>query len=91
MPDNDHHRSENGDKRNPHDPVIHIDRVRYEAPSAALTGAQLRTLADPDIGSERDLWQEVPGDDDNLVDGGELIQLRNGMHFYSAPSTINPG
>lgn len=81
-----------GGKPSPHETfVIHIDRKQYRAPTEKMTGAELRLLADPDIGPERDLWQEVPGGDDNLVDNDEPIKLRNGMHFYSAPSTINPG
>lgn len=81
-----------GNKPSPKDtPPIHIDRKRYEAPAPTLTGTQLRNLAVPAIGADRDLWQEIPGGDDNLVDADEVIKLKPGMHFYSAPSTINPG
>lgn len=72
-------------------PVIHIDRKRYEATASSMTGTELRGLARPPIGPERDLWHEVPGGDDNLVESNEVIELKPGMHFYSAPSTINPG
>lgn len=79
-------------KPSPNDtPVIHIDRKRYEAPSPSMTGTELRALATPPIGPDRDLWQEVPGGVDNLVESDEVIELKPGMHFYSAPSTINPG
>jgi len=80
------------DKPDPKDtPVIHIDRKRYEAPKPVMTGTELRALADPDIGSDRDLWREVPGGEDVLVADGDPVDLKNGMHFYSAPATINPG
>jgi Multiubiquitin len=72
-------------------PIIFIDRKEYKAPLSSMTGAQLRVLADPDIGPDRDLWQEVPGGEDRIVENDESLELRNGEHFYSAPSTINPG
>lgn len=72
-------------------PNIIIDRKRYTAPASALTGAQLRDLAEPHIGPDRDLWQEVPGGEDRLVGNDEVVQLRDGEHFYSSPSNINPG
>jgi hypothetical protein len=56
-----------------------------------MTGAQLRRLAEPNIGPDYDLWQEVPGGEDNLVDDKERITLRDGMGFYSSSRDINPG
>lgn len=57
-----------------------------------MTGAELRKLAEPDIGPDRDLWQQVPGPaDDLLINDDQEVKLENGMHFYSAPKTINPG
>ena len=71
--------------------TIVIDNKKYLAASPVLTGDELRKLADPDIGVGFDLWQEIPGGEDNLVEAHERIKLRNGMSFYSANSTINPG
>lgn len=71
--------------------VIHIDKKKYDAPKERMTGAELRELPEPDIGADRDLWQVRPGDEDNLIDGTEAIDLKDGMHFFTAPSTINPG
>lgn len=72
--------------------VIHIDHKKYDAPKSPMTGAELRVLADPDIGAGRDLFRVVPGNaDDDLVGNDEAVPLENGMHFYSAPTTINPG
>lgn len=71
--------------------TIVIDNKKYRAPARVLTGDQLRKLADPDIAAGFDLWQEIPGGEDNLVEGRERIELRDGMSFYSANSTINPG
>lgn len=71
---------------------IQIDHKKYTAPTTPMTGSQLRTLADPDIGSDRDLWLTVPGPADDLLIGNDLkVDLKPGMHFYTAPTTINPG
>jgi len=43
------------------------------------------------IANDYDLWQKVPSKDDNLIKDGESVQLKNGDHFYSAPSSLNPG
>ncbi len=71
--------------------VIVIDSKKYRAPARVMTGAQLRRLAEPDIGPAFDLWQEVPGGEDNLVGDNERIKLADGMGFYSASCEINPG
>jgi hypothetical protein len=71
--------------------TIVIDNKKYRAPSRSLTGDQLRKLADPNIGANFDLWQEIPGGEDNLVNSHERIVLRDGMSFYSASRSINPG
>ncbi len=72
--------------------TIHIDHKRYTAPKTPMTGSELRVLADPDIGADRDLFRVVPGPgDDELVGDSDQVALKNGMHFYSAPTTINPG
>lgn len=71
--------------------TIVIDGKRYQAPARVMTGAQLRRLAEPNIGPDYDLWQEVAGGEDNLVDDKERIKLRDGMGFYSSSRDINPG
>ena len=75
-----------------HPIVIHIDQQRYDAPKSPMTGAEIRVLAQPPIGPDRDLWLVVPGpaDDERIADN-QAVELKNGMHFYSAPTTINPG
>jgi hypothetical protein len=71
---------------------ITIDTRPYKAPKTPMSAKELRELADPDIGADRDLWRTVPGPaDDVLVNDGSSVDLEAGMHFYSAPRTINPG
>jgi len=71
---------------------ITIDTKPYKAPKTPMTAEELRELANPDIGTDRDLWRTVPGPaDDVLVNDRTSVNLEPGMHFYSAPRTINPG
>ncbi|HEV3310742.1 MAG TPA: multiubiquitin domain-containing protein [Chloroflexota bacterium] len=71
---------------------IHIDRVPYEVDEHELTGEQLRNLPTPPIASDFDLWLEERGDvEDELIEPSAVVKLKEDMHFYSAPSKINPG
>lgn len=72
--------------------VIHIDKKNYHVEKDSMTGQELRDLADPKIGSERDLFLKMNGpEDDKIISLEETVELKNGMHFYSAPKDINPG
>ncbi len=71
--------------------VIHIDRKQFKVSESEMTGSELRALPEPDIGPEFDLWLEVPGGEDRRIENEETVKLRNGMHFFTAPSVINPG
>jgi hypothetical protein len=82
--------SERKDKP-PKPTTIHIDKDRFEIQGPTATGAELRALPNPPVGSDRDLFEEVPGGSDRRVDDGTVVQLRNGQHFFTAPATINPG
>jgi hypothetical protein len=71
--------------------VIFIDKKQFKVAAESLTGAQLRQLPHPPIGDDRDLYREVPGGEDVLVGDGDAVQLKDGMHFFTTPHTINPG
>ena len=72
--------------------VIHIDHKQYKTEKETLAGADLRLLAEPHIGQEYNLWLEIPGPgDDDLIEDGVAVPLRNGMQFYSVLKQINPG
>ena len=78
--------------RGEHGISIHIDGHQVFAPKELMTGNELRNLITPPIGPERDLYLEVHGQgQDHLVGDNEEVSLKHGMHFYSAPKTINPG
>jgi hypothetical protein len=78
-----------GDKG--HIPIV-IDDVNFDAPSHEMTGQALRNLPTPPVPSDRDLWLTVPGPHDDLLIRPELTyEVKSGSHYYTAPSTINPG
>ncbi len=72
--------------------TIHIDRTEYRVPEGVMTGEQIRQIPTPPIGPDRDLYLEVHGNhDDRLIGLNDRVELENGMHFFTAPSQINPG
>lgn len=74
------------DKKN----TIHIDAQVVHVDQVSLTGAELKNLGG--IAANYDLYLVVPGPaGDRLVAGHEVIELKSGMHFVSAPTDINPG
>lgn len=69
---------------------ITIDGAPYQVPRHRVAGETLRALVP--VPQDRDLWREVPGPhDDQLIRVGESYVVLDGAHFYTAPSTINPG
>jgi E2/UBC family protein E/multiubiquitin len=83
---------EDDKKHHDHGIPIVIDDKHYTAPKEVMTGEELRQLAKPPIGPDRDLFEVVPGNHDDIkVANDQKVHLKPGMHFYSAPATINPG
>jgi hypothetical protein len=71
--------------------LIHIDKHQYRVQKAAMTGAELRKVPPTAIGPEFDLYEEVPGAQDIAIANDRTYDLKDGMHFFTAPSNINPG
>jgi len=72
--------------------TIHIDKEKFRAPAGTLTGAELRALPAPPLGPDVDFYVEVPGPGpDELIDDARSVDLKNGMHFFTAPRSITPG
>ena len=76
--------------------TIRIDRKEYPVPpdmldAGHLTGRQIRQMADPHIGPDRDLFEVVPGGSDRKIAEGQRVLIRDHMRFFSAPAVINPG
>lgn len=69
---------------------IFIDEVKFTLRSDIQTGAELRALVP--VPADRDLWLEVPGPKDDVLIRPEVqYEVSPGSHYYTAPSTINPG
>lgn len=70
--------------------TIHIDKKRYKSPNPT-TGAVLYSLGQ--VAAGYDLWREVhgKGDDDLITNDATAVVLKEGDHFYSAQSSLNPG
>jgi hypothetical protein len=86
----EHPTSEQG--RPGHEIPIQIDHKPYKAPKPVMTGIELRALPNPPVSQEYDLWLENPGPEDDIKVGDNMpINLKEGMHFYLSPKTINPG
>ena len=88
--DDERHHGDGHDGRHEH-PEIVIDDKEYRAPDEEMTGNQLRNLAEPHIGEDRDLWLEVPHGHDELIADTKVVRLRDHMRFFSTPKHINPG
>ena len=71
--------------------TIQIDRVHYTVFDEKLSGAQLREVPPTPIPPERDIFQVVPGHDDQIVKDDDTVEIRDGLRFFTAPNTINPG
>ncbi|MHB1646594.1 MAG: multiubiquitin domain-containing protein [bacterium] len=70
---------------------IQIDRESYKVDLKQMTGLQLRALPSAPIGPDRDLFEIVPGGTDQKISNEEIVEIRNGLRFFSAPAQINPG
>jgi hypothetical protein len=70
---------------------IKIDRTTYKVELKDMTGLQLRELPSPPLGPDRDLFEVVPGGTDAKIGDAEVVEIRNGLRFFSAPAQINPG
>lgn len=83
-------RAQESSEKHPQVVPIFIDDVKYQLAGSSATGAQLRALVP--VPADRDLWLEVPGPkDDELIRPEMTYEVKPGSHFYTAPSTINPG
>ena len=71
--------------------TIQIDRKRYAVRENPMTGADLRRVPTPPVPPDRDLFQIIPGRPDRKIEDDDRISIADGMRFFTAPNTINPG
>jgi len=70
---------------------IQIDRTHYTVTMKHMTGLQLRHVPTPAVGPDRDLFEVVPGGSDRKIGDEQVVEIRNGLRFFTAPAQINPG
>lgn len=76
------------------DPAVHyvtIDRMQFAVEPRTATGADVRRLAHPPIGHDRDLWLETGSGVDVPVFDHTEVELRDGVSFWTAPRAISAG
>jgi hypothetical protein len=78
-------------RHEPHQFQIQIDRVHYAVTKQQMTGTELRHVPPTPIGPDRDLFEVVPGGPDRKIGDTDVVEIRNGMRFFTAPTQINPG
>jgi hypothetical protein len=74
-----------------HEYRIQIDRAHFAVDKPQLTGSQLRALPTPHIGPDRDLFEVVPGQPDRKIGDNDVVEIKSGLRFFTAPAHINPG
>ena len=79
------------EKHEPKEFQIQIDRVHFKVTKSEMTGTELRVVPPVPIGPDRDLFEVVPGQADRKVGDFDVVEIRNGKRFFTAPSHINPG
>lgn len=78
-------------KPHPEQFQIQIDRTHYTVSQSRMTGAELRRVPPTPIGSDRDLFEVVPGGQDRKIEDSTAVDIKNGIRFFTAPAHINPG
>ena len=80
------------EKEHPHHETVTIiiNKKKEDSPNPT-TGFALYSLGN--IPEGYDLFREIHGhgDDEYIPKDGSTIMLKNGDHFYSAQSSLNPG
>ena len=70
---------------------VRIDRTDYVVHREEMTGLELRHVPKPPIGPDRDLFEVVLGGSDRKIGNDEIVKIRDGLRFFTAPAQINPG
>jgi hypothetical protein len=63
---------------------IKIDRVEYAVHKEHVTGLELRNVPQPAVGSDRDLFEVVPGESDRKILDDTVVKIHDSMRFFAA-------
>ncbi len=74
-----------------HEFHIQIDREHYVVAQEKMTGAEIRLVPKAPITPDRDLFEVVPGHADRKIENTDVVEMHDGLRFFTAPATINPG
>lgn len=80
-----------GNAPQPREFHIQIDRMHFTVTQSQLTRAQIRQIPSPPIGPDRDLFEVVPGGTDLKIANDQVVEIKDGKRFFTAPAQINPG
>lgn len=70
---------------------IQIDRTHFTVHQKEMTGEELRRVPTPPIPTDRDLYEVRPGEQDRLIEDTTVVEITDGLRFFTAPHHINPG
>ena len=84
---------EDADGIKPEPKVFHIriDRAEYEVTAEKVSGAEIRHIPPTPIPADRDIFQVIPGHPDRKIKDDDTVEVYDGLRFFTAPNTINPG
>lgn len=70
---------------------IQIDRAHYDVDKDRMTGEELRHVPPVPIPEDRDLYEVRPAEGDRKIEDTTVVEMRNGLRFFTAPGHVNPG
>ncbi len=70
--------------------TLTIDGKKYRVARGPVTGASLRELPSPPIGSDFDLVL-MGAEGDLLIREDEIVELKDGLEFFAVPRRILAG
>jgi len=81
------------ESRPPSQPVtIRVNGQQLSVAGGAVTAGQLRSLAGVPSADIIDLFLELPGlAEDRILDDSDVVEVEDGMSFFSVPRAIMAG
>ena len=69
-----------------------LPRVLIALAALGIAGQASPKAATPTPSAiDRDLFEVVPGGSDKKIGDHDVVEIRNGLRFFTAPAQINPG
>lgn len=71
--------------------TIELDRAKFRVPAGTITETELRNLPAPPVAENREILREDDHDEDQPLGPNEIVEIKEGDRFFTAPRRINPG